>query len=128
MQQQPSQTNLGALLSQLISQIETLMSAHLRLARQEPAADGKKLVTQSVGIVLGGVLAFLGIIFLGVALIFGIAVWVDTWLAALIVALVFLAAGGVLAYLGTRRITKIDPVGRTREETQETIAWLTRKQ
>jgi hypothetical protein len=40
---QSTQPNLGDLLAQLVLQIEELLSAHLRLARQELTADGKRM-------------------------------------------------------------------------------------
>lgn len=121
------QYSLSELLSQLVSQIEQLLSGHLRLLRQELTTDGKQLALQSIGLISGGILAILGVAFLGVALLNALATSMPDYWAALIVALVFLGVGGLLAFLSVRRIGKIDPTNRTREETQETIAWLTRK-
>ncbi|UFP94234.1 phage holin family protein [Gloeobacter morelensis] len=126
--QRQSEANLGLLMGQLVSQVEQLLSAHLRLARQELAADGKQFATQSGGIVIGGILAVLGVAFVGLALIRGLEIWLAPWLAALIVAALFLGGGGLIALSSVQRLGKIDQLGRTREETQETIAWLTRKQ
>lgn len=121
------QHSLGELLSQLVSQIEQLLAGHLRLLRQELTTDGKQIALQSIGLVGGGILAILGVAFLGVALLNALSTQMPDYWAALIVALVFISVGGLLAFLSMRRIGKIDPTNRTREETQETIAWLTRK-
>jgi hypothetical protein len=122
-----TQTSLADLLSQLISQVEHLMAAHLRLLRRELATDGKKMIMQSAGLAGGAVLAILGVAFLGVAALNALATVIPDYWAAFVVALVFLLGGGLLAFLSLNRMSKIDPTNRTREETQETIAWLTRK-
>jgi len=119
--------SLGGLLSELVSQVEQLMSAHLRLLREELTTDGRKMAVQSMGLVVGAVLAVLGLAFLGVAALAGLALVLPGWAAALIVAAVFLLGGGVLAYLSLQQLRRIDPTNRTREETQETLAWLTRR-
>ncbi|AGY58335.1 phage holin family protein [Gloeobacter kilaueensis] len=126
--QRYTETNVGSLLSQLIAQMEQLLAAHLRLAYQEMVSDGKQFAVQSVGIAAGGILAILGLAFIGVTLMHALEIWLAPWLASLIVAVVFLGGGGLLALLSLRRIQNIEPAIRTREETQETIAWLTRKQ
>jgi uncharacterized membrane protein YqjE len=119
--------SLGGLLSELVSQVEQLMSAHLRLLREELTTDGRKMAVQSMGLVGGAVLAVLGLAFLGVAALAGLALVLPGWAAALIVAAVFLLGGGALAYLSLQQLRRIDPTNRTREETQETLAWLTRR-
>lgn len=120
--------SLSELLVQLVQQIEQLLSAHLRLARQELIEDGKRFAAQSVGVVLGGILALQGIAFLGLSGYKAISLWIPGWGAALVVALLYLLGGAVLAYLSIRQLSKTSlSAERTLEETKETITWLTQK-
>ncbi|MBC8122204.1 MAG: phage holin family protein [Gemmatimonadaceae bacterium] len=125
--QKQRDTSLGELLTDLAGQVEHLVSQHVKLARQEFTADGQKLVVQGVGIAFGLLLAVLGLAFVGVALMAGLQVWLAPWAAALIVAMFYLGAGVLIVISSVRRIGELNPTGRTREEVQETLAWLTRK-
>jgi drug/metabolite transporter (DMT)-like permease len=124
---QSSQPNLGDLLAQLVLQIEELLSAHLRLVREELTADGKRMAAQSVGIVTGVVMALLGIVFIGIALMEVLKVWLPSWAAAFVVAVGLLSGGSVLAFFSLKRLSKINPVDRTAVNTKETVLWLTRR-
>jgi hypothetical protein len=127
MMPQPSSQNLGSLLAQLVVQIEELLSAHLRLVREELAADGKRMAAQSVGVATGALIAILGMVFVGIALMEGLKGWLPAWAAALTVAVGMLGAGGLLVFSSLKRLGKINPVDRTRINTQETVQWLTRR-
>jgi hypothetical protein len=127
MMPQPSSQNLGSLLAQLVLQIEELMSAHLRLVREELAADGKRMAAQSVGVATGSLMALLGLVFVGISLMEGLKVWLPAWAAALTVAIGMLGGGGLLVFSSLKRLGKINPVDRTRINTQETVQWLTRR-
>ena len=127
MMQQPSPQNLGSLLGQLVLQIEELLSAHLRLVREELTADGKRMAAQSVGIATGALMALLGLVFVGIAIMEGLKGWLPAWAAALTVAMAMLGGGGLLAFSSLKRLGKINPVERTRINTQETVQWLTRR-
>ena len=127
MMQQPSPQNLGSLLGQLVLQIEELLSAHLRLVREELTADGKRMAAQSVGIATGALMALLGLVFVGIAIMEGLKGWLPAWAAALTVAMAMLGGGGLLAFSSLKRLGKINPVDRTRINTQETVQWLTRR-
>jgi drug/metabolite transporter (DMT)-like permease len=124
---QSSQPNLGDLLAQLVLQIEELLSAHLRLVREELTADGKRMAAQSVGIVTGVVMALLGIVFIGIALMEVLKVWLPSWAAAFVVAVGLLSGGSLLAFFSLKRLGKINPVDRTAVNTKETVLWLTRR-
>ncbi len=120
--------SLSELLVQLVQQVEQLLSAHLRLARQELAEDGKRFAVQSVGVILGGILALQGITFLGLSGYKALSIWIPGWGAALVVALIFLGGGAALAFASIQQLskTKLSPE-RTLEETKETFTWLTQK-
>ncbi|MEX2491597.1 MAG: phage holin family protein [Nitrospirales bacterium] len=84
----------------LFADIKTLMSESaslLKLEMQGKVHEARQGVFQ---VVIGGLLAYFGVwIFTG-ALILGIAQFVPLWLAAGLVALVFLSGAGWFLYLG----------------------------
>ncbi len=124
---EPTSTSLNALITQLVSQIERLLMAHLRLAREEITADSRRFAIRAGGLLVAGILGVLGLLFLGVAAIAGLTFLVDLWLAALLVSLLFFIVCGGLAYQSLQQLKEIDPTNLTREETKETIAWLRQK-
>jgi hypothetical protein len=63
----------------------------------------------------------------GIALMEGLKGWLPAWAAALTVAVGMLGAGGLLVFSSLKRLGKINPVDRTRINTQETVQWLTRR-
>jgi hypothetical protein len=119
--------SLTELLVQLVQQVEQLLAAHLRLAREEITQDGKRFAVQSAGAVLGGILAIQGVAFIGLSIYKALTLWLLGWAAALIVALFFLIGGFALAFVSIKKMSKVATPDRTIEETQETLAWLTRK-
>jgi Putative Actinobacterial Holin-X, holin superfamily III len=118
--------SLTELLVQLVQQVEQLLAAHLRLAREEITQDGKRFAAQSAGAVLGGILAIQGVAFIGFSIYKALTLWLLGWAAALIVALFFLIGGFALAFVSIKKMSKVATPDRTIEETQETLAWLTR--
>lgn len=116
--------SLNELLAQLVGQIETLISAHLRLVRAEVTADGRTLVMRLSGLAVAGMLGIIGLIFLGMAALEGLTYLVAPWLAALLVALTFFGICALLAYQSLQQLKATDLTKRTQKETQETISWL----
>jgi Putative Actinobacterial Holin-X, holin superfamily III len=119
--------SLTELLVQLVQQVEQLLAAHLRLAREEITQDSKRFAVQSAGAILGGILAIQGVAFIGLSIYKALTLWLLGWAAALIVALFFLIGGFALAFVSIKKMSKVATPDRTIEETQETLAWLTRK-
>ena len=53
-----------------------------------------------------------------------LAIWLQTWAAALIVAGLFLAVAGLLAWLGMRRLSRFEnPVASLREHLEDHLDW-----
>ena len=117
---------LGALVNELTTQVPELIRSELRLAQAEMAEKGKR-----AGIGIGmfsaaGLLAFFGLATLIATAILALALVVDGWLAALIVAVVLFAAAGVLAAMGKSQVDEATPVPPERavEGVKEDIATL----
>ncbi|WP_433161926.1 phage holin family protein [Kribbella sp. CA-247076] len=100
---------LGALVSQLTSDVSRLVRDELQLAKAELKDKGKEA---GVGIGLfggAGTVALYGVGALIAAAILGLAQAVPAWLAALIVAVVLFAVAGIAAMLGKRHVSRATP-------------------
>lgn len=103
----PGQDSLGTLVSNATEQMSTLVRSEIELAKAEVVGEVKK------GAVGGGLFAGAGAIalystfffFLFVAAL--LALWLPWWAAFLIVFLVMIAAAGILAFLGFRKIKAV---------------------
>jgi uncharacterized membrane protein YqjE len=100
---------VGALVSDLTSEMSRLVRDELQLAKAELKDKGKEA---GVGIGLfggAGTFALYGLGALIAAAICGLAVVVPAWLAALIVAVVLFAVAAVAALLGKRHVSHATP-------------------
>jgi uncharacterized membrane protein YqjE len=100
---------LGALVHDLTQQVPQLIRSEMRLAQAEMTEKGKR-----AGIGIGmfsaaGMLGFLGLSSIVATAILALAHAVPDWLAALIVAVVLLAAAGVVALMGKRQVKQATP-------------------
>ena len=105
----PEGQTLGALVHQLSQQIPELIRSEIRLAQAEVAQKGKRA---GVGLGMFSVaclLAFFALAALVTTAILGLATVVDAWLAALVVAVVLLAAAGVVALMGKNKVAEAAP-------------------
>jgi uncharacterized membrane protein YqjE len=105
----PQDASLGALVSQLSSQLPELIRSEMRLAQAEVAEKGKR-----AGLGLGalGGAAVLGLFGFGVllaALVLVLDLFLPAWLAALIVALLVLAAAAVAGLVGKNKVAEAGP-------------------
>ncbi|TDD17534.1 phage holin family protein [Kribbella turkmenica] len=100
---------LGALVSELTSDVSRLVRDELELAKAELKDKGKEA---GVGFGLFGGAGMVGLYGLGAvvaAAILGLAQAVPAWLAALIVAVVLFAVAGIAALLGKRHVGRATP-------------------
>ncbi|GAB3947293.1 phage holin family protein [Kribbella albertanoniae] len=101
--------HVGALVSDLTSDMSRLIRDELQLAKAELKDKGKEA---GVGIGLfggAGTIALYGLGALIAAAICGLAVVLPAWLSALIVAVVLFAVAAVAALLGKRHVSKATP-------------------
>ena len=111
-------------LQRLLDALQTFIREHLALARAELKEDlrtmGRDLATSAVGV---PPLAA-GYLLLMFAIGWLLAVWLPNWAAFGIVALVNLAAGGILGWKGTRRVMRDRPaLPNTAEELRRDREW-----
>lgn len=107
------QDTLGALVHRLSEQVPELVRSEMRLAQAELSEKGRR-----AGIGVGmfsaaGLLAFFGVAALVTAAIAALALVLPVWASALIVAGVLLAAGGIAALLGRRKVHDATPGSRS---------------
>lgn len=94
----------GDLVSELSQELSTLVRSEIRLAQVEVSGKAKKA---GFGVGMFGAAGLLTLYAVGVlitAAIAALALVLEVWLAALIVAVVLLAAAGVAALVGKNRV------------------------
>ncbi|WP_445256039.1 phage holin family protein [Nocardioides aurantiacus] len=107
---QGADPTLGALVNQLTTQVPDLIRSEMRLAQAELAQKGKR-----VGVGIGmfsaaGLLAFFGFGTLVATAVLALALVLDGWLAALIVAVVLFVIAGILAFTGKGQVQQATPL------------------
>jgi uncharacterized membrane protein YqjE len=110
----PESQTLGALVHQLSQQIPELIRSEMRLAQAEVAQKGKRAGVGLGMFSVAGLLAFFALGALVTTAILGLALVVDAWLAALLVALVLLAAAAVAGLVGKSKVAEATPAAPER--------------
>ena len=100
---------LGALVHQLSQQVPELIRSEIRLAQAEVAQKGKRAGVGIGMFSVAGLLAFFALGSLVATAILALALVVDAWLAALIVALVLLAGAAVAGLVGRNKVAEAGP-------------------
>ena len=117
--------SLGELVSEATRDFSSLMHQEVALAKaeikHEVAAAGK-----GAGLFGGaGISGLLAVVFLSIAVAYGIAGVLDVsvgW-GFLAVGLLYLAGAGVMGLLGKRKISQVGPPERTIETVKDDIEW-----
>ena len=110
------------LLTRLLETVSLLVTKEVELARAELKADLKAELDMVKLLVAAGVVAVFGVNMLLVAAVFALTVWIPGWLAALGVAVLLLAIGGLLALIGWKRRVSA-PLAVTRKTVKEDMQW-----
>jgi Putative Actinobacterial Holin-X, holin superfamily III len=120
-----TEASAGELVKQLSEQTSRLVRQEMELAKTELAIKGKRA---GIGAGMFGTAGLLGLYAVGAlvaAAIAALATAVDTWLAALIVAVVLGAAAGVAALMGKNKVQEaMPPVPEDSvESVKEDVQW-----
>ena len=117
--------SLGAMIGELVGDVQDLIRGEVNLAKQEVKEEAKA-AGMGVGLMVGaGVLAFVGLFFIGLTLTYALNAVIPIWAAALIVAALFLIAAFVLFTMGKGRLQHVDPVPRQAVESiKEDAEWV----
>jgi uncharacterized membrane protein YqjE len=116
---------IGELLKQLSQETATLVRQELDLAKAEVSEKSKKAGAGAGMFGGAGMSAFLGLGALSAAAIAALDTGMRTWLAALIVGVVWLAVAGVLALMGRNKVQEATPAvpEQTTESVKEDVQW-----
>jgi hypothetical protein len=124
---QPEET-LGALFANASRDLSALVRSEVELAKAEIRQDVKQGAKAGA---MFGAAAFLGVlalILISIALAQGlVALGVVSWLAFLIVAVLFLVIAGLLGLVGKKAVSKVGPPERTIRSSKQTVAVLKRR-
>jgi uncharacterized membrane protein YqjE len=110
----PESQTLGALVHQLSRQIPELIRSEMKLAQAEVAQKGKRAGVGLGMFSVAGLLAFFALGALVATAILGLALVLDAWLAALLVALVLLVAAAVAGLVGKNKVAEATPAAPER--------------
>jgi hypothetical protein len=116
---------VGELMKELASQTSTLVRQELDLAKAEMAQKGKQAGLGAGMFGAAGIVGFLAVLALTACFIAALATGMDVWLAALIVAIVYAAIAGALAFVGRNRVKEATPPvpEQTIETVKEDVEW-----
>ena len=123
--QELREQSIGDLLKQLSEQTATLVRQELDLAKAEMQQKGKRAGV-GIGLIgVGGVVALAAVGALTATLILILAEWMDAWLAALIVTVVYAAGAALLALQGKEKVAEATPAvpEQTIETVKEDVQW-----
>ena len=110
------------LLTRLLETVALLVTKEVELARAEIRADVKAELSMVALLIAAGVVGVFCVNMLLVSAVFALTVWMPGWLAALAVASLLLAIGGVLALIGWQRRVSA-PLAVTRKTMKEDVQW-----
>jgi hypothetical protein len=119
MAQLRDERSLGDLFSDLSRETTTLVRQEVQLAKAELTQSATE-VARGIGmLVAGGAVAYAGLLFLLLAIVYGLieAGW-DAWLSALVVGLVVVAIGAILVLRGRE---SLKPANLAPQKTVETL-------
>jgi len=119
MAQLRDERSLGDLFSDLSRETTTLVRKEVQLAKAELTQSATEAARGIGMLVAGGAVAYAGLLFLLLAIVFGLieASW-DAWLSALVVGLVVAAIGGILVL---RARESLKPANLAPRRTVETL-------
>ena len=123
--QEGNDRSITELITRLSRETVTLVRKEVQLAKAEMSQKASR-VGKNVGfLVVGGVVAYTGLLALVAAVILVLGLVIPYWLSAVIVGLVIAAIGAILVVKGLNTLRQEDPTPQETVETlQEDKEWL----
>jgi Putative Actinobacterial Holin-X, holin superfamily III len=120
-----SERPIGELLKQLSQETTTLVRQEIDLAKAEMSQKGKRAGLGAGMFGGAGVAGLLALVALTIAAIAALDTGMPTWLAAVIVAVVWAAIAGLLALQGRQKVQAATPpaLEQAIESTKEDVQW-----
>ena len=120
------QRSLGELFAELSQKASLLARQEVQLAKMEMKQKATAASREVATIVVGGFLANAALLAFAAALTFGLALFIELWLAALIVSVLFALVAGLLIWKGIAALRAMNPVPEQTVTTlKEDKEWLT---
>jgi Flp pilus assembly protein TadB len=114
------------LVSEFLEQGRRLVRAEVQLARAEVRDELKKTTAGAGMTAAGGVVALLGAFTFAAFLVIALAGVMPLWASALLVAVVLLAGGGGIVWLGLQRFKDVHGPKKTIQTLKEDSQWASR--
>ncbi len=114
---------IGALIADVASDVRDIVRGEMRLAMAEIVANGLALRRAGVLMVAAGVLAALGVTYLFLSALFGLATVIPLWAASLVLAAVALLIAGLAALAAAKSLKRVRGLPRTLAVLEETTRW-----
>jgi uncharacterized membrane protein YqjE len=118
MQEEKDDRSIGELVAELSRETTTLVRQELQLAKAEMSQKASRAGKNVGFLVVGGVVAYTGLLAMIAAVIIVLGNVIALWLSALVVGAVIAAVGLVLVIKGANTLRQEDP---TPQETIETL-------
>lgn len=117
--------SFGQVVSDLVSHSQELMRGEIAFAKREMADNARQVGGAAAIGVAAWPFVVAGVVLLGFALAFGLAVLMPGWAAFLLAATAFLAIAATLGLVARSRVkdTQLAPT-RAIEETKEDMSWI----
>jgi hypothetical protein len=121
---QPEET-LGALFATASRDLSALVRGEIELAKSEVRQDVQNVAKGGAMFGAAAFLSLLAVVMVSIALAQGLVeLGVASWLAFLIVTVLYLLLAGLLALVGKRAVSKVGPPERAIRTSKETAAFL----
>jgi len=116
--------SIGAVLSDIVGDIQSIVRAEIRLATVEVREELTKAKQGAAMLVAAGVVLVMASGLALLAAVYALATVWPPWAAALAVAVAVAAAGGILAATGLRRVRDVHlPPQKTVNTVRENVTW-----
>jgi len=123
--QRAADTSVGQLIRDVAEDVTTLVRQEIALAKAETKQELTKSGKAGAAFGGAGLAGWITLVFLSLAVMFGLGAVIPLGWAALIVAVVWAVVGAALAAYGRTRMRAVNPVPtRTVETVKEDVAWI----
>ena len=119
--------SLGDIVGDVTSEFGTLVREEIALAKAEVQQTLSQAVGDVVAIVLGGFVAYTGLLVLIAAAVLGLATAIAPWLSALLIGIVLALVGAILLRRGIKDLGNLSSAPRTAETLKKDAAMVKEK-
>ena len=117
------EASLGELLSEMTSDLSTLLRKEVELAKTEAREEAGRAGKAAAVIGAGGLAGWLALVMLSLALAWLLDQGLNTALSFAIVGLLWAVAAAVLLAAGKKRMASLETLPQTKETIKEDVTW-----